>query len=57
MRFARVSTEAQDFSRQLRDLKRHTERAGGQVVAEIAERLSATSRTGARLPLARPRLP
>jgi DNA invertase Pin-like site-specific DNA recombinase len=35
--FARVSSEAQDFGRQLRGLERHAERAGYQVVEELAD--------------------
>ena len=48
--FARVSSEAQDFGRQLRDLQRHADRAGYQVVATIAEKLSGSRRSRARRP-------
>ncbi|MVN76926.1 hypothetical protein GO988_11380 [Hymenobacter sp. HMF4947] len=48
--FARVSSEAQDFGRQLRDLQRHAERAGCQVVATIAEKLSGSRRSRAKRP-------
>jgi len=48
--FARVSSEAQDFGRQLRDLQRHADRAGYQVVATIAEKLSGSRRSRAKRP-------
>lgn len=48
--FARVSSEAQDFGRQLRDLERHAQRAGYQVVATIAEKLSGARRSRAKRP-------
>jgi DNA invertase Pin-like site-specific DNA recombinase len=48
--FARVSSEAQDFGRQLRDLERHAARAGYQVVATIAEKLSGSRRSRAKRP-------
>jgi len=48
--FARVSSEAQDFGRQLRDLERHATRAGYQVVATIAEKLSGSRRSRAARP-------
>ncbi len=48
--FARVSSEAQDFGRQLRDLERYATRAGYQVVATIAEKLSGSRRSRARRP-------
>ncbi|MGI4835086.1 MAG: recombinase family protein [Janthinobacterium lividum] len=48
--FARVSSEAQDFGRQLRDLERHASKAGYQVVATIAEKLSGARRSRARRP-------
>ncbi len=48
--FARVSSEAQDFGRQLRDLQRHADRSGYQVVATIAEKLSGSRRSRARRP-------
>ena len=48
--FARVSSEAQDFGRQLRDLERHAQRAGYQVVATIAEKLSGSRRSRAKRP-------
>ena len=48
--FARVSSEAQDFGRQLRDLERYAARAGYQVVATIAEKLSGSRRSRAKRP-------
>ncbi len=48
--FARVSSEAQDFGRQLRDLERHAARAGYRVVATIAEKLSGSRRSRAKRP-------
>ena len=48
--FARVSTKTQDFGRQLRDLQRHADRAGYQVVATIAEKLSGSRRSRAKRP-------
>ena len=48
--FARVSSEAQDFGRQLRELEAHARRAGYQVVATIAEKLSGSRRSRARRP-------
>ncbi|WP_375418147.1 recombinase family protein [uncultured Hymenobacter sp.] len=48
--FARVSSEAQDFGRQLVDLQRHAERGGQQVVATIAEKLSGSRRSRSRRP-------
>jgi DNA invertase Pin-like site-specific DNA recombinase len=48
--FARVSSEAQDFGRQLRELERHATRAGYQVVATIAEKLSGSRRSRAKRP-------
>jgi len=48
--FARVSSEAQDFGRQLRDLERHATRAGYHVVATIAEKLSGARRSRAKRP-------
>ena len=48
--FARVSSEAQDFGRQLRDLQRHADRAGYQVVGTIAEKLSGSRRSRAKRP-------
>jgi DNA invertase Pin-like site-specific DNA recombinase len=48
--FARVSSEAQDFGRQLRDLERHATRAGYHVVATIAEKLSGSRRSRAKRP-------
>ena len=48
--FARVSSEAQDFGRQLRDLERHAARAGYEVVATIAEKLSGSRRSRAKRP-------
>jgi len=48
--FARVSSEVQDFGRQLRDLERHATRAGYQVVATIAEKLSGSRRSRAKRP-------
>jgi hypothetical protein len=48
--FARVSSEAQDFGRPLRDLERHAARAGCEVVATIAEKLSGSRRRRAQRP-------
>ena len=48
--FARVSTDTQDFGRQLRDLETHAGRAGYQVVATIAEKLSGSRRSRAQRP-------
>lgn len=48
--FARVSSEAQDFGRQLRDLERHASRAGYEVVTTIAEKLSGSRRSRAKRP-------
>jgi DNA invertase Pin-like site-specific DNA recombinase len=48
--FARVSSEAQDFGRQLRDLERYADRAGCHVVATIAEKLSGSRRSRAKRP-------
>ncbi|MDO7851582.1 recombinase family protein [Hymenobacter convexus] len=48
--FARVSKEAQDFGRQLIDTQAHADRAGLQVVATIAEKLSGSRNSRARRP-------
>ena len=48
--FARVSKEAQDFGRQLIDTQRHADRAGLQVVATIAEKLSSSRNSRAKRP-------
>jgi DNA invertase Pin-like site-specific DNA recombinase len=48
--FARVSKEAQDFGRQLVDTQRHADRAGYQVVATIAEKLSGSRNARAKRP-------
>ena len=48
--FARVSTEAQDFGRQLLDCQAHAEHTGRRVVATIAEKLSGSRRSRARRP-------
>lgn len=48
--FARVSKESQDFGRQLIDTQRHAERAGYEVVATIAEKLSGSRNARAKRP-------
>lgn len=48
--FARVSSQAQDFGRQLVDLQRHADRQQYQVVATIAEKLSGSRNSRARRP-------
>lgn len=48
--FARVSKEAQDFGRQVVDAQRHADRAGYQVVATIAEKLSGSRNSRAKRP-------
>ena len=44
---ARAKTGTQGFGRQLRDLERHAQRDGYQVVATIAEKLSGSRRSRA----------
>lgn len=48
--FARVSSEAQDFGRQLVDTQRHADRSGYRVVATITEKLSGSRRSRAKRP-------
>lgn len=48
--FARVSSESQDFERQLIDTRRHAEATNCRVVATISEKLSGTRRSRAKRP-------